>query len=221
MRKKKLILFGVFCFILQYQILGFATTQQAPLLSSLTTKDFVNKLSLPDVPGSASAAAYTGAMATSLWIKAIYLYNLAHKSNLSSYIKRGYKLQKQFLDLMQADAEIFIKVKDLWGAKNSCAQSEERYQQLLITSTKIPLLIMQKACTSMKLAHTVENRIDATYRVDVIAGIYLDFSVINTTKIIVLSDAKKINNRAIRSQIVKKANSLYDEAHQIYLSVKK
>ena len=140
---------------------------------SHTLNDYLSVLSSKNpVPGGGSAAALTGALGAAL-IGMVTRYsvgkgkNKSDEAHLKKILKESQKIQRQFLELIDRDAEAYLKV--VKTRKSSSAQKKKAQDE----SRRVPAQVCQLCYKAVELTPFLVARGNQYLISDVVAAVEL------------------------------------------------
>lgn len=215
MKKPRIItlLFSLVICILTFSVFAASTAKQK-LIANLTTSEFLQALSAPQVPGGASACSYVNAMSAAICVKTAKLSlkkaTADDKKALDAIIIQGNLLQQKSLDLTQKDVDNFKIIAHLWGKNKSTAdaglgaEKNKDFSKEEILAAQIPLEIMEQSYAILQLCAFAKKHINAIYRSDLGVSINLSLSALQGAKLMVLSDIPYIKSKQEQNKILSK-----------------
>lgn len=124
-------------------------------------EDYVLDLSSKDpVPGGGGTAAVAGALGAALggMVASLTIGKEKYKESeaiMTSLKARAYTIQKELLELAEADAEVFSKLAPCYKMPEGTDEEKENKSRLMEAALKdaadVPLKIMRKACEAIVL----------------------------------------------------------------------
>ena len=119
------------------------------------------------VPGGGSVAALTGALGTSLghMVGALTVGKKKYadvEDEMMELMKEGRQLQRELLDLVQADIDMFEPLSQLYSLKQETdeeiAEKERLMEEALENASAVPLQIMEKCGRAIELSVAFAKR---------------------------------------------------------------
>jgi len=198
-------------------------------------KEFTQMLaSAAPVPGGGGASALAGALGTALGSMVANLTLGKQKyqdvqDEIKVILDKAEKLQKELLDLVQADAEAFEPLSKAYGlpkeTKEQMKYRDEVMAQALIKACSVPVIIMEKSLEAIKL-HEELSRIGSRMVIsDVGVGVLLCKSSLLGAALNVFINTKLMKNREYAEEINRQTEKMIEEgtilADKVYEDVVK
>jgi len=198
-------------------------------------KEFTQMLaSAAPVPGGGGASALAGALGTALGSMVANLTLGKQKyqdvqDEIKVILDKAEKLQKELLDLIQADAEAFEPLSKAYGlpkeTKEQMKYRDEVMAQALIKACSVPVIIMEKSLEAIKL-HEELSRIGSRMVIsDVGVGVLLCKSSLLGAALNVFINTKLMKNREYAEEINRQTEKMIEEgtilADKVYEDVVK
>ena len=205
------------------------------MITDKSCAEFLNALaSDAPVPGGGGASAMVGALGMALGCMVGNLTIGKKKyENVQEDIKiilnKADKLQKELLDLVQADAQVFEPLSKAYGLPKDTDESKERREAVMEEALKlacsVPIEIMGKSLEAIVLHEELETKGTKIAISDVGVGVLFCKSALMGASLNVFINTKLMKNRKYADDINAKANRMLEEgidkADRVYMEVER
>ncbi|MCQ4638232.1 cyclodeaminase/cyclohydrolase family protein [Anaerovorax odorimutans] len=181
-------------------------------------EDFVEVLSGSEpVPGGGGASALVGAIGTALgnMVGSLTVGKKKYKDveeEIKALMDRSRLLQRELLDLVQQDAEVFAPLAKAYGMpKETEEQKEEKVrvmEQALVGACEVPLAIMEKCCQGIELCGRFADKGSTMAISDAGAGAAFCRAALAGASLNVYINTKAMKNREYADAANKRADEM-------------
>ncbi|MCL2579177.1 MAG: cyclodeaminase/cyclohydrolase family protein [Oscillospiraceae bacterium] len=189
--------------------------------SKLSCEAFVEVLASKEpVPGGGGAASLVGAIGMALgnMVGSLTVGKKKYADVQEDIIRlkgESDALQKDFLHLMQRDAEVFEPLSKAYGMPRETPQEQEARAKVMATALKecaaVPLEIMEKCCAAIDLHEEFAAKGTAIAISDVGCGVICCKAALQAASLNVFINTKIMEDRALAEACNKKANDMLNK----------
>ncbi len=200
------------------------------MFKDLTIQQFMEQLSSDAAtPGGGTAAALSGSMSASLVSMVIRISTRKIKEEaivdkFNEILENTDNLSREFLLLMDRDAEAFDRVMEAFKLpKKTAEQKEERKAKIQIAlkdAALTPLKTMEEVSKVCKYAKEVMNYVPGSVISDIGVSALLSESALNGAYYNVLINLKYIKDEEFNRDLRKKAESIMNETKKLINEIK-
>ena len=200
------------------------------MFKDLTIQQFMEQLSSDAAtPGGGTAAALSGSMSASLVSMVIRISKRKIKEEaivdkFNEILKNTDNLSREFLLLMDKDAEAFDRVMEAFKLpKKTAEQKEERKAKIQIAlkdAALTPLKTMEEVSKVCKYAKEVMGYVPGSVISDIGVSALLAESALNGAYYNVLINLKYIKDEEFNSDLREKAESIMNETKKLINEIK-
>ena len=200
------------------------------MFKDLTIQQFMEQLSSDAAtPGGGTAAALSGSMSASLVSMVIRISKRKIKEEaivdkFNEILQNTDNLSREFLLLMDKDAESFDKVMEAFKLpKKTAEQKEERKAKIQIAlkdAALTPLKTMEEVSKVCKYAKEVMGYVPGSVISDIGVSALLAESALNGAYYNVLINLKYIKDEEFNSDLREKAESIMNETKELINEIK-
>ncbi len=196
--------------------------------------DFVSVLSTKaPVPGGGGASALVGAVGTALgnMVGSLTVGKKKYKDveeDILALQKKADALQKDLLDLVEKDAEVFEPLSKAYGLPKNTeeekAHKAEVMEKCLVSACGVPIQIMEKCCEALDLMKEFADKGSKLALSDAGVGAVMCGAALQGASLNVFINTASMKDRAVAEATEKKANEMLEKyvpfAAEIFQSVK-
>lgn len=201
--------------------------------SKLSCEEFVEVLASKEpVPGGGGAASLVGAIGMALgnMVGSLTLGKKKYadvQEDIARLKGEADALQRDFLLLMQRDAEVFAPLSKAYGLPRETPEEQAERARVMAAALKecaaVPLEIMEKCCAAIDLHEEFAAKGTAIAISDVGCGVICCKAALQAASLNVFINTKIMEDRALADACNAKANGMLDEytakADRIFESV--
>lgn len=176
------------------------------------------------VPGGGGAAAYVASMGIALGtMTGNYTLGKKRYQDYEESIRRAMEqaeeLRKEFLDLMEKDAEAFLPLSKAYGIPKEDPSRDTVLEEALLGAAEVPLSLMRSCIKGLALMMVFREKGSKLMQSDVSSGTYFLYSALRAATFNVYINTELMRNREKALSMDREARMLLSEGRRNFDAV--